>query len=132
MPELDIAHRLLALARDDAKALEVMLRSNEVPRRICGFHAQQAVEKALKAWLVLLDADFPLTHSLFALLTFLREAGAECSQYEALAELSPYAVELRYGESETEADMDPAGAVPGIADLLSYVGKLLEAAEAGQ
>jgi len=38
---------------------------------IIGFHAQQAVEKALKAWLVHLGIDFPKVHSLGALMDLL-------------------------------------------------------------
>jgi len=130
MPELDVARELLVLAEDDARALEVMLRSERVPRRICGFHAQQAVGKALKAWLILLDVDYPLTHSLYTLLSLLGSAGADCARYEALEGLSPYAVQLRYGVSDVDAKVDPAEMMPEIEDLVRHVRELLDAAEA--
>lgn len=130
MPEVDMARKLAALAEDDAKALGVLLQSNEVPQRIAGFHAQQAVEKALKAWLVLLDVDFPLTHSLFALFALIREAGTECGEYERLAALTPYAVQLRYDVSRIEAEVDPADVASEVTELVAHVRGLVDAAEA--
>jgi len=40
---------------------------------IFGFHARQAMEKALKAWLASLSRDFPLTHDSSWLLGLLEE-----------------------------------------------------------
>lgn len=105
-----------------------MLLTKQIPRRVCGFHAQQAVEKALKAWLILLDVDFPLTHSLYTLLSLLRGAGAGCARYEALENLSPYAVQIRYGLTDPGAQVDPADLMPTIQDLVAHVRGLLEAA----
>jgi len=130
MPELDVARELLVLAEEDARALEVMLQSGQLPRRICGFHAQQTVEKALKAWLILLDIDYPLTHSLYTLLSLLRGAGADCARYEALERLSPYAVQLRYGVGSAGAQVDPADLMPAVVDLVAHVRQLLDAADA--
>ena len=67
-----------------------------LPEQLC-FHAQQAVEKALKAVLVSRGIDFPLTHDLENLLEILRESGAEVpEQLDEIGELTPYAVETRY------------------------------------
>lgn len=132
MIELEMARQLLELAEDDAKALRAMLQSDQFHIRISGFQAQQAAEKALKAWLVVLDVDFPLTHSISALLSLLRIGGADCARYDALKALTPYAVEVRYGASETETAVDPATVLPLIADLLAHVRGLLEIAEAGE
>ena len=132
MPETDMARMLLELAQGDLKALEVMLQSKQVPSSVCGFHAQQATEKALKAWLVLLDVDYPLTHSLLVLLDLVRKTGAECTHYGALTRLTPYAVELRYDSDTVGAQVDPAAVAPTVADLVSYVRELLAAAEAGE
>jgi HEPN domain-containing protein len=44
--------RMLRLARRDLRAVQGMLDNREMfPDEIFGFHAQQAVEKAAKAWL---------------------------------------------------------------------------------
>jgi HEPN domain len=47
--ERDLAEQLLRLARDDEAAARAMLDVGAVTDAIVGFHAQQAVEKALKA-----------------------------------------------------------------------------------
>lgn len=63
---------------------------------VVGFHAQQAVEKALKVALVLADIDFPRTHDLRELVEIADEANVEVpgSIQEALA--TPWAAQLRY------------------------------------
>jgi HEPN domain-containing protein len=65
---------------------------------IVGFHAQQCVEKYLKALLALHQIDFPWKHDLGPLIELLREAGLlpGAIDADALEDLTPYAVELRY------------------------------------
>ena len=61
------------------------------------FHGQQAVEKALKAFLLHRGESFPLTHNLTKLVLLCRELAPEFAELEALVgPLTPYAVELRY------------------------------------
>ena len=67
MPDLEHARLLLRLAQDDFAAMEVLETSRRIPPSIFGFHAQQAVEKALKAWLSLLDVAYPRVHLLYEL-----------------------------------------------------------------
>jgi len=45
----DLAEQLLRKAADDAQGARAMLPLESVADTIVGFHAQQAVEKALKA-----------------------------------------------------------------------------------
>jgi HEPN domain-containing protein len=61
------------------------------------FHAQQAVEKLLKGFLAFRDQAFPHTHNLEELLGLCVavEPGL-CLEDVDLAELTPYAVEMRY------------------------------------
>jgi len=71
-----------------------------------GFHAQQAVEKALKAAIASHDQDFPFTHDIGLLLQLCQDAGLELPVDLAEADrLTPYAAAVRYGLG------DP-GAVP--------------------
>ena len=44
----DLARELLERARDDERAARALLSAGELSDAIVGFHAQQAVEKALK------------------------------------------------------------------------------------
>ena len=64
---------------------------------VVGFHAQQAVEKALKVALVLADIDFPRTHDLRELVDIAVDSGVVVpdSIHEARW-LTPWAAQLRY------------------------------------
>ena len=82
-----------------------------LPQQIC-FHAQQAVEKTIKAVLLFCKIDFPLTHDIEELVDLLTNAGISLPQdIREVGILTPYAVETRYpgywGEI-TEHDIDEA------------------------
>ena len=80
----------LALARLGRDAQDVL------PAQVC-FHAQQAVEKALKAVLLHRSVVFPLTHDLVALAEIATNAGVVLPKWgDELSGLNPYAVEARY------------------------------------
>jgi HEPN domain-containing protein len=49
MNDLEHAREILEVARRDLRALRAMNDAESFPDEIFGFHAQQAVEKALKA-----------------------------------------------------------------------------------
>jgi HEPN domain-containing protein len=61
------------------------------------FHAQQAAEKALKAFLMNAGSTFPFTHNLSKLVQACTEKDAAFAGLADTVEpLTPYAVELRY------------------------------------
>ena len=61
------------------------------------FDAQQAAEKAIKAFLIKLDVDFPYVHDLAELLTLLEKSGQKIpASVRQAEELSRYAVLTRY------------------------------------
>ncbi len=60
------------------------------------FHAQQCVEKYLKALLHACRKDVPRSHDLTELRVLLPEKIQERFSVDMLAELNPYAVETRY------------------------------------
>jgi HEPN domain-containing protein len=93
-------------------ALATIGRGSEVlPEQIC-FHAQQAVEKALKAVLIFHGVDFPLTHDLRELVeTLVVAEGQLPAELSEADTLTPYAVETRYPGfwgDVTEVDVDEA------------------------
>jgi HEPN domain-containing protein len=89
--------RFLHLADRDIRALNVLVRSDEVDDESIGFHAQQAVEKCLKAALALRRVPFRKTHDLSELLDLMEEHGVPAPPFaESLDELNPYGVLLRY------------------------------------
>lgn len=61
------------------------------------FHYQQAVEKMLKAYLVANQRSYPATHDLLLILEQILSFNPEAERLrDALALLTPYAVEVRY------------------------------------
>ena len=96
MSELRHAHALQAMAAKDLRALAGMGDAGTFADEIFGFHAQQAVEKTLKAWIAALDQEYPLTHNLARLLAILEEQGAQVEDFWDLTEYTAFAVEFRY------------------------------------
>ena len=84
----------------DLKACRQLLQADEPLAEIVAFHAQQAVEKALKGFLMSRKCfDFPKTHDLGRLLDLAESFEPELSSLDAIIELTPFAVEMRYPES---------------------------------
>ena len=83
-------------------AVAKMVENDEIAPEIITFHAQQAVEKALKALLIQRQVDFPRTHVIGVLLGLCKESGYKIEEnLEEAATLSRYAVASRYpGEKE--------------------------------
>jgi HEPN domain-containing protein len=96
--DADVPQVLLGLARDDELAAKSLLSVEGVTDAILGFHAQQAVEKSLKAVLAFREVEFPFTHDLDGLLELCQGHGVEVpEELSDVDRLSPYGVQLRYG-----------------------------------
>jgi HEPN domain-containing protein len=77
------------------------------------FHAQQAVEKSLKAVLALYDIDYPWRHDLGELMELVKPTAPEIALYEdGIIEMAPYAVTIRY---DTEFEPSTAQANDALA-----------------
>jgi len=81
MKDLEQARNFLSTAARDYRALRGMEDPGTFSAEIFGFHVQQAVEKALNAWLCSLGVAFPRTHDLDELGALLEEAGQEIPKY---------------------------------------------------
>ena len=94
---VDLARAYLKLADRDLKAFELLILSREIDDETVGFHAQQAVEKCLKAVLALSSIPFRKTHDLQELMDLLIDNKKTLPpNAEKLEALNPYAVLLRY------------------------------------
>jgi len=94
----DLPGDLLSLAREDLAAAEALDRAERVSDASVGFHAQQAVEKALKAAIASRDRDYPFTHDIGLLMQLSQDAGLELPADLAEADrLTSYAAAVRYG-----------------------------------
>lgn len=103
MPHLAEAALMLRLADRDIAALAVLSDSEEVHLSIICFHAQQAIEKCLKAALFCQRIEFRRTHDLQLLANLLAEHGCRTPlSADQLAALQPCAVLLRYDDTEVE------------------------------
>ncbi|MBI4384979.1 MAG: HEPN domain-containing protein [Nitrospinae bacterium] len=74
-PNVEEALRSLRLADRDIKAFDILMNSPEAHSSVVCFHAQQAVEKSLKAVLYLNLIEFERTHDLVKLAELLRNNG---------------------------------------------------------
>ena len=87
---------LLRIAMADLETAEASTVPAVFREGAWGFWLQQAVEKALKAWLLHLGGDPPLTHDLRRLLLLLGAEGVNTADLQPLAQLTVYAVQFRY------------------------------------
>jgi HEPN domain-containing protein len=97
MQSANMAQILLLKGKQDQYVVNRFSEDRSIPDETIGFHAQQAVEKMLKAVLAHRAITYRRTHQLEGLVALPQDAGIpfppELS--EAVA-LTPYAVELRY------------------------------------
>ena len=91
-------HSWMDFAREDLRVAELAL-TDGLYNQVC-FHAQQGVEKALKAFLKSRQQSVPRTHALTELLTLCRgiEHGAERLEF-ACEQLDQYYLPTRYPDA---------------------------------
>lgn len=126
------ASSLVRLARRDLNAMIGMQDSPLVDDAIIGFHAQQAVEKALKAWLSARGREYPLTHDLARLFELLDVDGAAVRPFWGLARFAPYAVQARYAERLPDLDeaVDRPALIAEVTAFVDHVAALIARLEA--
>ena len=127
MKDLEQARNFLSIASRDYRALCGMEDPEVFSSEIFGFHVQQAVEKALKAWLCILGIPFPRTHDLDELGALLEEAGQKIPKFlRALLEFTDFAVAFRYGAfPDLEGDIDRDVCINQVGLLLQHVQQIL-------
>jgi len=127
MKDPEQARSFLTIAARDHRALRGMEDEEAFSAEIFGFHVQQAVEKALKAWLCCLGVPFPRTHDLDELAALLEEAGQKIPDFvHALLEFTDFAVAFRYEAfPDLQGDIDRSTCIDGVAHLLRHVQQIL-------
>jgi HEPN domain-containing protein len=92
-----LAALLARKASADATAMRTLSGSSEISDEIVGFHAQQAVEKWLKALMALRGIRQVRIHDIERLAEIVEKDGIELPvDRDRLSELTQYAVPLRY------------------------------------
>ncbi len=93
----DFVRQWLTKAEEDLRTCRYLLKSQVNVPAVAAFHAQQAAEKSLKAFLVWHQIEFTKTHDIAEILDLVARADeglASCLQ--AASSLTPYAAEHRY------------------------------------
>jgi HEPN domain-containing protein len=104
----EYAALLITKATSDRQAAHALAQA-AVAAEITGFHAQQAVEKAIKAILVLAGVSLPRIHDLERLLELASDAGWPAPPDLAdAAWLTPWGVQYRYDEVLEPLDQEAA------------------------
>jgi len=94
---LEVARQWLEKADHDLRnARHTLTLEENCPYDTVCFHAQQCVEKSLKALLTFCAIDFPKIHDLTELLVLIPKSSRFGIDPSELAILNPYAVEARY------------------------------------
>ena len=119
------AERMLRVARRDLKAASAMADPEMFDEPSWGFHIQQAAEKALKAWISILEQDYPFTHDLAVLRRLITDFGADPSPFQALDQFSPFAAQLRYDDDPEPLNLDRSRWNQVCADLVEHVAQLI-------
>lgn len=123
MTALEDARNLLSMARRDFDALRGMIDNPLFADEIFGFHAQQAIEKGLKAWLCADGVPFPFTHDISRLLDLLENNGHDVAAFWPLVQYTVFAVQARYDIAmmADEPPLQRANVIAEIAQLVESV-----------
>jgi HEPN domain-containing protein len=113
---------MLRISKRDWKAASGMTAIEVFEEVIWGFQLQQAIEKALKAWLYGLgEKDVPFTHDLVLLMKQLRAVGADITAFQSLSPFTDFAVQLRYDEDPEPQHLDREACNAEVAALITHV-----------
>lgn len=94
---LQVVREWVMKAENDLKAAAYLLTlGSDCPTDAVGFHAEQCVEKYLKAFLVSAGIEFPKSHNIRVLVAILPPEGRPSLDDEDQAVLTDYATGARY------------------------------------
>ena len=114
----DRAEILARKAKGDTKAMRKLASDPEIDDEAVGFHAQQAVEKWLKAVMSSRGLKEVRIHDLGRLLELLRDAGVELPpDADRIDVLTIYAVPMRYDELLDAEALDRDAAISLVEEI---------------
>ena len=116
---------LMEKAAGDEKILLRLIDDDDIPDDGLGFHAQQAVEKRIKAVLAHNEVVYERTHNIAYLLKLLDDARNHQarSKPDDLPNLSPWAAELRYATTSPDADARPSRRCEALVEQTEGLGR---------
>jgi HEPN domain-containing protein len=121
------AKMMQALAAKDIKAMRSLIDPDSADDEIFGFHAQQAVEKSLKAWIIFAGGSYGRIHDLQQLFLILQDLGCNIKQFENLIELNPFAVQMLYDLFYSdEPTLDRSEILRRVVEFYDHVQQILD------
>jgi HEPN domain-containing protein len=125
----ELALVLARKAEGDAKAMRRLASDPEIDDEAVGFHAQQAIEKWLKAVMALQGLRVVRRHNLGGLLELLDDAGVDPPPgVDWLDELTIYAVPMRYADILDAEPLDRASVIALVDGVGEWAAALLGSA----
>ena len=116
---IELSRQWLKKAENDLITAKQTLKLTDGPTDTVCFHSQQAVEKALKALLTFNNVEFPRIHELLRLMDLAKKIPPDLENFrEQFAEMSNYAVEVRYPDDWFEPSREDAEQSTQIADTV--------------
>ena len=129
MSDPEHARLLLEMAGKDFRAMRGMTDAEIFADSIFSFHAQQTVEKVLKAWCSWMGIAYPRTHDIERLFQLLEESGVQVPEgFTSLTGLTDFAVQYRY--ESTDAGLGPVDReeiIGSVRRFLTHVATLVAA-----
>ena len=123
---LSEAEGLLRIAAADLETAVASTDPTTFREAAWGFWLQQAVEKALKAWLLHVQGDDPpLSHDLRRLLRLLAAVDPAAMDWSDLGVLTVYAVQFRYDADSTPLELNRLAYNQRATELLDHVDERL-------
>lgn len=89
---------LIIKAKEDFETANNLIKLKHFSEEIVLFHCQQALEKALKAYLDSKKINFPKSHDIEMLLSLCIKTDSTFHQIGFITPFTAYAVEIRYDE----------------------------------
>jgi HEPN domain-containing protein len=130
MTPRDLAQLMLRKAQDDQRAMQTLASDPDSAGWVVGFHAQQAVEKALKAVLTAAGVRFRRTHDIHQLLSLIAETSLDTPEWaEEATGLGRFAVVTRYDDLETNDQWLGEGVAELVARVLEWATAQVRATE---
>lgn len=124
----ELAALLGRKASNDATAMRELAGNPEISDEIVGFHAQQAIEKWLKALMAIHGLPQTRIHDIDRLAEIVERNGAELPvDRDRLDELTQYAVPLRYEDLLDAEPLDRDATVALVVDVGRWAAEQLSA-----
>lgn len=102
---VEVARLMLEKATGDLTALRTLAVDQNQADHVVGFHAQQAIEKSIKAVLASREIEIPMTHDLGYLVTLVEALPPEVAESRWL---TPWAGGWRYDAEGSPIDREKA------------------------